>query len=811
MPTMLESEYPAEKARGLELPLTAGHVKAAGYPMAGLQTGSHSRRRTAKPFVTFVSYVLGLLAIFYTLDHWRLIPDMHRESQLAPAPDSAISGISKSEPVKVDDSLCTSSACIHAASEILYNLSPNYKNINPCEDFEEYVCGGWRERHDLRPDQGGAFTGTLMVERSQSLLRHILETEYPHDSAHSYFSPMQLLSAAKSADERNFDKMKEAYDACMDTDAIKQAGDAPLKEFLATFDITKPSTQVEKDVELQGVLRWLSYHGVTGLVSLFAGADDTDPESVVVAVSPPGYIGLPSKERYEDADLVKKYTAVMSEVLGSLESGESTLADKSEAIVSLEKKLAAASPSNEDAQNVTKYYNPMALDDAAKLCPQIDLVAMVKAYASQTGTKVSRVIVTWPSYLEDLNKIIKETDVDVLQAYLTWKSVQSLSGFIEADSVTPYQRFAKELAGQDPDAVPERWRTCVRWVDSSLGWVLSRFFIEKAFSAAAKELGERMIADIKTQFIATLKETEWMEEEVKELAIKKVRAIIVKVGYPDKSPNITDPSSLAKYYEKLTMSSSFFNNTMNTRIFDVSTMWNTLGKPVDKNEWGMTAPTVNAYYNPPGSEIVFPAGILQPPVFDANIPEYMGYGAFASVAGHELSHAFDSTGRHYDEHGNLTDWWTEKTIAAFEDRAQCFVDQYSKFSITGPDGKEYHVNGRLTLGENIADAGGVNAAFKAWKLRAAETPNKNMAGLEDFTQDQLFFSKYALLYRFNANSIVSYANWWCGVTRPQQALNLIYTDPHSPKEARILGTMSNAPAFKKSFNCPVKEPTCKLW
>jgi endothelin-converting enzyme len=206
---------------------------------------------------------------------------------------------------------------------------------------------------------------------------------------------------------------------------------------------------------------------------------------------------------------------------------------------------------------------------------------------------------------------------------------------------------------------------------------------------------------------------------------------------------------------------------------------------------------VNAYYNPPGNEIVFPAGIMQFPVFDVNIPAYMSYGAFGSVAGHELSHAFDSTGRHYDQNGNFTDWWSNGTVKAFKEKVECFVDQYSNFTVPGPDDKPLHVNGRLTLGENIADAGGLSASFQAWKRRSAETPNQDLPGLEHFTQEQMFF--------------VSYSNWWCGKTRKDTAINRIYTDPHAPKWARILGTMANSREFRESFQCKVKEPTCQLW
>lgn len=259
-----------------------------------------------------------------------------------------------------------------------------------------------------------------------------------------------------------------------------------------------------------------------------------------------------------------------------------------------------------------------------------------------------------------------------------------------------------------------------------------------------------------------------------------------------------NPSKLEKYYKDVKVhKDTFFQNVVEMTRAQVAKEWSAYGKPVDRNEWGMTVPTVNAYYNPPGNEIVFPAGIMQFPVFDAEVPEYLSYGAFGSVSGHELSHAFDSTGRHYDQNGNYTDWWTENTVKEFTKRADCFVEQYHNYTIDGPDGKALHVNGKLTLGENIADAGGVAAAFSAWSKRAAEKPNEYLPGLDYFTHEQLFF--------------VNYANWWCGATRKETAVNRLYTDPHAPKWARILGTMANSRDFNEAFQCKKKEPVCELW
>ncbi|KAF6826254.1 endothelin-converting enzyme [Colletotrichum plurivorum] len=693
--------------------------------------------------------------------------------------------------------LCETPACIHAASEILYNLSPDYKELDPCTDFEELVCGGWRDKHDLRSDQGDAFTGTIMSENSEMLLRHILEAPYPKDSKHSSFSPLRLLSEDKDSDEENFEKMKAAYDACLDEDKIKSVGLEPLTQVLDQIKQAYPleaAAKVDDPSPTKDTILLLAKYGVDAFVATGTGADDRDPDTVVVSVAPPR-LGLPSKERYEDDNLVEKYRNVVVEVLGNLYPDGNK--DNFAKVIDLEKLLAAASPSTEEREDVTKYYNPMLIDEAAALTPEIELTAMIHDLSPE-GFVVERVIVMAPKYMSELATILSGTDKEVIQDYFVWRAVQSFSSYVDADQIKPYRRFVNELAGKDPESTPERWRTCVGHVDNGLGWILSRFFVEKAFSEKAKKFGDTIITDIKDEFTRKLKATKWMDRETTKKAIDKVHNIVQKIGYPTKSPNIMDPPSLHKFYDSVNVNpDTFFQNALAVRSFVVDYEWSALGKPVDREQWDMTVPTVNAYYNPPGNEIVFPAGIMQFPVFDVDVPAYMSYGAFGSVAGHELSHAFDSTGRHYDQNGNYTDWWTDDTVKAFEQRAQCFIDQYSDFTVPGPDDKPLHVNGRLTLGENIADAGGLSASFQAWKRRAHERPNKNLPGLEHFTQEQLFF--------------VTYSNWWCGKSRKDTAINHIYTDPHAPKWARILGTMSNSREFKESFQCKDKKPTCQLW
>jgi endothelin-converting enzyme len=710
----------------------------------------------------------------------------------------ALSSTSQKSSTKSE--VCLTPACVHAASEILYTLSPNYKELDPCTDIEELVCGGWKERHDLREDQASAFTFTLIAENNQMILKHILDAPYPADSKHSSFSPAILAATAQSissVDQQNFDKLKSGYQACMDENTIKKEGVKPLLKVLQ--DVYRASSKSSESSYIADTMLYLAELGVSSLVSVGAGADDKDPNTVVVQVSPPWSIGLPAKQYYEDDKLVQKYKRTLAQVIGAIhgtgsnESGEKV----AYGVVEFEKKLAAASPDSEDRGDVTKYYNPFSLKEAGLLTPQVKLPEFIHKLAP-SDFKAERLIVTFPSYMKALSEILSDTPKDVIEVYFEWKIIQAYSSVVDADETRPYTRFLNELQGKDPDSKPERWRTCIAHVDNGLGWILSRFFVEKAFSAEAKSYGDRIVLDIKERFIETLKKTSWMDKEVVELAIEKVHNLVQKIGYPTKSPDIMDPSTLQNYYATVDISpSTFFENVLSITRFGVSEEWSSLGKPVDKDEWGMTVPTVNAYYNPPGNEIVFPAGIMQAPLFGVDIPQYLSYGAFGAVSGHELSHAFDSTGRHYDQNGNFTDWWTDSTVSAFKGLADCFVEEYGNFTIPGNNGKPLHVNGKLTLGENIADAGGVTAAFAAWQKRRAEKADKDLPGLEHFTQEQLFF--------------ISYGGNWCGEIRKEAAITRVLTDPHSPNFARIKGTLSNSKDFLESFNCPSKKPVCELW
>ena len=682
-------------------------------------------------------------------------------------------------------------------------MSPRYHEIDPCSSFDKYVCEGWEEKHDLRADQESSFTGTIMEENSQQVLRHVLESPYSEVAQRGGF-----LAENPAAEKAIFDKLKGAYDACMDEERIKQIGSDPLLDVLRKIQELFPASrphqrsssfprleiQQQKGLlykgenQLSTTVSFLTSIGINSILSFSVGADDRDPDSVVISLTAPRSPGLPSKEYYKDAKLVKSYGEVIGQVLeGLLHEAypNSTFSDKNpsrifpqsedlvEAIVSLEAKLALATPDTADAEDVTKYYNPRTIEETRSLFPQLSVQYIISNLAP-LSYKPDRIIVGSPSYLKAASEIFQRASPETIQAYFVWKAVQAYANRVEDDALKPLKRFNNQLGGKDPDASEERWRTCVKVADNSLGWILSKFFIEKAFSEGAKDFGDQIVSDIKEQFIKKLKAAEWMTKDVRKLGIEKVHNIVQKIGYPTKSPDVRDSSALKNYYEAVNISSSsFFENALSVAKFDTYLEWSALGKPTNRDKWGMTVPTVNAYYNPAGNEIVFPAGIMQAPVFyDPSIPQYLSYGAFGSVSGHELSHAFDSTGRHYDQTGNFTEWWNNSTIQAFKDKAQCFIDQYHRFTVPGPNGEVLHVNGLLTLGENIADAGGLSAAFQAWKQIEKKKPARLLPGLQHFTKEQMFF--------------ISYSNWWCGKTRKEAAINRIYRDPHAPNWARII-------------------------
>jgi len=448
-------------------------------------------------------------------------------------------------------------------------------------------------------------------------------------------------------------------------------------------------------------------------------------------------------------------------------------------------------------------YNPIKVTEFVKILPQFHFSTYLSTFTPRNFPR--KIIVTDPAYAKSLSKILNETPAEIIEAYLVTRVALSLSTYLGQDTELwkAVRKLEEELRGIKKGAVGDRAEFCISTVDATLGFASGRYFVNETFTGDSKEIGTGVIKDIIKTFKASLPKIEWMDEESATAAAGKADAIRVKVGYPV-SPNTTDAASIATYYSSVHIDDEkFFENIISASSSDEFKKWVKLGKRRDLEEWEMWPSMVNAYFNPPANEIVFPAGIMRPPFFHRNWPAYANYGSFGMVAAHELTHAFDSSGRLYNQEGKLKEWWTNSTSDGFNKRQKCISKQYSSYTIDDGKGGKLPVNGELTSTENIGDTGLIQA-FRAWK--AQYNPDGDdflLPGLK-FTREQLFF--------------ISFARAWAMNIKPASAIARLRSDPHSPNRWRVDGTVTNIPEFGKAFNCPIgtklnpqMKDRCLLW
>ena len=630
----------------------------------------------------------------------------------------------------------------------------------------------------------------MIADATEEALRHILESS----------------ANVTSKDKVILDKAQADFAACMNEQGIKDAGLAPLNEVVQEIKRLFPTTNAimpgprppqriiavrlkATAVATTQTLAYLMKADIKTLVSFDIGADHKAPSQQAIFASPVQAIGLPASQYYKDEHITAEYREVIKITLeafynttvnttATLYSSHGIRASSfnlSQAVADFEVQLSAIVPEREEPMNPGKAYNKMKMSEFETLLPQMSLEALTSELAPSmySANSADSVIVSSPDYIQKLSFLLHQTPKSTQQAFFVWKAIQRLADTVEHPAVDRLKQFNHKLRGAQADLPTERWRQCVREADSDLGWIMSKFFVAVQFPASSKAKAQEVMQHVKNTFAIILQHKTWMDENDRDIAVEKAKAIDEKVGYPTSLPNMLDSSSIASYYTDLTVTeSSYFGNKLSVAKFDVTKQWAKLSKPTNKAEWDIYATTVNAYYDPSGNDIVFPAAILQPPIFyDSSVPNYLSHGSLGSIAGHEVSHAFDSTGSHYDKTGKLTEWWSNKTRHDFEKKAQCFIDQYSKFTVDGSNGS-YHINGKLTLAESIADAGGVHAAFNAWKEHEASEPDKNICGLEGFSKEQVFW--------------LSYGNWLCSKTTKERAVQRVFTDAHAPKPVRIL-------------------------
>ncbi|KAI8968002.1 hypothetical protein BDF20DRAFT_828571 [Mycotypha africana] len=453
----------------------------------------------------------------------------------------------------------------------------------------------------------------------------------------------------------------------------------------------------------------------------------------------------------------------------------------------------------------------MTLSSLAKLVPSVDWDLYVHHLLPSNSAKhPSQIVVTSPDYIAKVSKLVgTETSTRTLQAYLAWRVMFAFGDALGEDIRGPIRRLNSKITGTNPKSVKPRWDTCLDEVNEDIGFLAGRYYVLNKFGGNAKEKADEFVNSIKEVFLARLPKLEWIDDETREKAVQKVDELVRKVGYSDVTPDIMSPVSLSDYYADLEIQNdTYFENYIKARTFAVEEEWRQVGKKPDRSKWLMNPQEVNAYYNPSFNEIVFPAGILQNPFFGSNYPDYLNYGGIGVVVGHELTHGFDNMGRHFDAKGRLVQWWTNETAAQFDEKAECFVKQYSNFTMVDVNGEAIHVNGRLTLGENLADNGGLGEAFVAWKERydsdkeSKRYNNVRLPGLDQLSPEKLFF--------------VNFGRVWCNKVTPAQAKKGVLTDEHSPGKWRVNGAVQNSNHFAKVFNCPVGSPMnpthkCELW
>lgn len=672
-------------------------------------------------------------------------------------------------PILAEDAEETESTAENASQNegVQDLLAAMDREADPCQDFYRYACGNWLDTTELPSDQSRwARSFSVIQERNREVVRDLLE------------------EAAEDPGKPGTDRYRigHFYASCMDEAAIEKAGTGPLHPWLEEI------AKVEDPESLMRMTAKLQKADVGALFNLGVVPDFKDPETNIGFFAQGG-LGLPDRDYYVSEDPQKKellaaYEKHVAHMLGLLGEDAETAAQHAAQVVALETRLAEASRPRPEMRLPEKLYHKIDRKGLQELTPKLPWDVF---FTTAGHPKVTSINVATPEFFEALDKTVAATEIAELRTYLRWHTVNAAANllpdpFVQAD----FEFYGKTLSGQQE--IQPRWKRCVAATEGALGEAVGKLYVEKRFAGDSKEVALTMIRDIEAAFEANLPELAWMDDETRKRAVEKAHAIGNKIGYPDKWRD----------YSTIEIGpGSYVDNALAAVEFEFHRQMNKIAKPVDETEWGMTPQRVNAYYHPLHNEIVFPAGILQPPFFHRDFPAAMSYGAIGAVMGHELTHGFDDQGRKFAPDGQLREWWEPQVAERFEERAQCVRDLYSGYEVL----PGVHIQGDLTAGENIADFGGVKQAYEAykrWQSRQEELPPPP----DGLTHDQLFF--------------VAYAQVWCALSTPEVDRLRVTVDPHSPPRFRVIGPMSNNPIFAEAFGCEEGTPMhpkqiCEVW
>jgi putative endopeptidase len=627
------------------------------------------------------------------------------------------------------------------------------QSVQPCDDFFQYASGTWLKNNPIPAAESSWSSWNGLIDQNQAVMRQILEEAAAN------------TSAPKGS---NLQKVGDFYASAMDSAAIEAAGLKPLQPELNRIAAIKDLKGLQSALARQQMLQTRSVFGAG------VGQDRKISTQYAVYMSQGG-LTLPDRDYYLKDDARSKtirtaYNTYLTNMFKLLGDNEATAAKNAGTVMRLETRLAKASKDRVALRDPYANYNKMTVAEANKQFPNLNVPVLLQQMGLGSAKEV---IIGQPDFLKEANTALKSEPLAHWKTYLRWHVASTAAPALPKAFVDESFRFNQVLTGakqQQP-----RWKRMLRATDSSLGEAFGQLYVDKAFTPETKEKAMEMVNNIREAMSEHINQLDWMSADTKAEAQKKLAAFVVKIGYPDKW----------KDYSALDISrESYLQNMLNARMWDYKDNVSRFGKPIDRGRWGMTPPTVNAYYSPSLNEIVFPAGIMQPPFFDPKADDAVNYGGMGAVIGHEITHGFDDQGRQSDASGNLRDWWTKEDAEKFTQRADMVGAQYSAFSPLD----SVYVNGKLTMGENLADFGGLNIAFTALQKQLKKKyPNGNVPKYDGFTPEQRFFLSWAQIWRTNI--------------RPEALRQQLLTDPHSPGQYRTNGPLMNMPQFYEAFGC----------
>ncbi|KAK2148889.1 hypothetical protein LSH36_477g02015 [Paralvinella palmiformis] len=690
---------------------------------------------------------------------------------------------------KQKTNLCTTLPCVTVASAVLNSMDPT---ADPCDDFYQYACGGWTKAHPIPSGQSRWGTFSVMDQQNQVVIKNELAS----------LGAKPLLSLLKTLGGWQVTPGTGSWD-------------------IANFDI-------------QSLIEMVHSYGMGPLFYMGVGEDEKDTEHNILQFDESG-LGL-ARDQYlnktiEEDKTLSGYLKYMTDIGVLLGGSYNETKEQMYKVIEFEQKLANITTPMEDRRDDEKLYHKITVRELQNLAPFLDWLHYINSQLNVTTPCVvvdedEKILTYAPEYLEKLTDLLTdlqktEEDKIILNNYLIWNVVRPLVAYLSKPFQNARKEFLEILTGVSGEE--ELWRYCTSDTNSVLGFAVGAMFVRKTFHGESKNKAEEMISDIKQAFKKNLANITWMDEETKRAAADKADAVVDMIGFP---PYILNTTALNEKYDKLFINESeYFQNNIRVLKFSIKKNLDKLRKPPERQSWSMTPATVNAYYTPTRNEIVFPAGILQAPFFDQKYPKSLNYGGMGVVMGHELTHGFDDQGREYDKYGVLRPWWNQASIEKFKERSQCVVDQYSNYKINGD-----HIKGKQTLGENIADNGGLKAAFHSWILH--QDPQQCHYAREQFLLNDLFATFHAYSQWISENGqepslpgvnltdkqlfFLAFAQVWCSNSKPESVLMGLLTDPHSPSRYRVIGPLSNSKDFATEFHCksdsymnPAKK--CEVW